>query len=102
MLKRCRIAAVILVIAIAGVSAHAEDDPAKPEDEQKVQWDMVSDTVMTTLNKANALIQLKRKLKMTLEKPNTGEQYAINAIGQKVPTRTALKSATSLHNEEPL
>ena len=90
---------VILVVLIAGacVSSYAE------EDEQKAKGlDMVSDTVATAFNKANALLAGKLDITMSLDKPNTEEHFATNAIGQKVPKSTAVRSAGSLHNDQPL
>lgn len=94
---RCKIAILVVLIVGASVLSYAE------EAEQKAQGlDMVSDTVATAFNKATALLSGKLEITMSLDKPNTEEQFTINAIGQKVPKSTAIRSAGSLHNDDPL
>ena len=91
----------MLVLMAAGLCLQAFADEER--DKPKAQgWDMVSDTVATTFNKANALVSGNLELKMSLDKPGTGQEFTRNAIGQKVPKNTATKSAGSLHNDEPL
>ncbi|MBU0604839.1 MAG: hypothetical protein KKH77_00970 [Candidatus Omnitrophica bacterium] len=94
---RCKIAIFVVLIVEACVLSYAE------EAEQKAQGlDMVSDTVATAFNKATALLSGKLEITMSLDKPNTEEQFTTNAIGQKVPKSTAIRSAGSLHNDDPL
>ena len=97
-----RYEAAILTILIVGacVSSYAEETG---QDEQKAQGlDMVSDTVKTALSKANALLTGNLDITMSLDKPNTEEQFTRDAIGRKVPKSTAVSSAGSLHNDQPL
>jgi hypothetical protein len=69
--------------------------------DRTVNWDMVSDTVSTTFNKANAI--LSGNLDVEMDKPQQDKvEYTTNAIGQRVPKATAVKAAGSLHNDEPL
>ncbi len=89
---------LVSALLLIGVSIIAYAD-----DEQKAQGlDMVSDTVATAFNKANALLAGKLDITMSLEKPDTEEQFTTNAIGQKVPKASAIKSSGSLHNDQPL
>jgi len=93
-----RYAAVAAVLITAGLcfSAQAEEkDAAKG-------LDMVSDTVAAAFSKANALLSGNLDITMPPKKPDTKEQSTINALGQRVPKTTAIKSAGSLHNDEPL
>ena len=93
----CKI--VLAFVLIAGLCGLANAE----EEKQKAKGlDMVSDTVATAFNKANALLAGKLDITMSLDKPNTEEQFTTNAIGQKVPKATAVKSAGSLHNDQPL
>ncbi|MCX5677735.1 MAG: hypothetical protein NTY76_01345 [Candidatus Omnitrophica bacterium] len=88
--------AAALIIAGLCFSAQAEEkDTAKG-------LDMVSDTVAAAFSKANALISGNLDVTMSLDKPDTKEQSTTNALGQRVPKSTAIKSAGSLHNDEPL
>lgn len=86
-----------MLIAGTAVSAYAEE-----RKEAAKGLDMVSDTVTTAFNKVNALLAGKLDITMSPEKPNTEEQFTTNAIGQKVPKSTAIKSAGSLHSDQPL
>lgn len=63
---------------------------------------MVSDTVAAAFSKANALLSGNLDITMSLEGPDTEEQFTTNVLGQRVPKSTAVKSAGSLHNDEPL
>lgn len=77
--------------------------PCCADDEQKAQGlDMVSDTVATTFNKVNALLEGKLEVTMSPDKTDTVEEFTTNAIGQKVPKTSAIKSSGSLHNDQPL
>lgn len=93
---RYSVIAAVLITAGLCFSAKAE------EKEAAKGLDMVSDTVTAAFSKANALLSGNLDITMSLEKPDTGEQFTTNALGQKVPKSTALKSAGSLHNDEPL
>ena len=75
---------------------------AEEKKEEAKGLDMVSDTVATAFNKANALLAGKLEFTMSPDKPNIEEQFTRNAIGQKVPKATAVKSAESLHNDRLL
>lgn len=87
----------VLIIVGLSFSAHADE-----EKQEAKGLDMVSDTVATAFNKANALLAGKLDITMSLEKPNTEEQFTTNAIGQRVPKSTAVKSAGSLHDDQSL
>jgi len=83
---------------IAGlcVSAGAEEkEPVKG-------LDMASDIVTAVFDKTNAFLQGNLVITMPADKPDTGQRFITNAIGQKVPASTAVKSAGSLHNDEAL
>lgn len=90
--------AAVLITAGLCLSAQAEEKEAA----KAKGLDMVSDTVATAFSKANALLSGNLDVTMSLEKPDTREQSTTNAIGQRVPKSTAIKSAGSLHNDEPL
>ena len=101
----------LIFMGIYCLTAHAEEKQQvkeqKPVEQQKQQpdakgLDMVSDTVASVFDKANALLSGNLEVTMDKEKENTAVQYERNAIGQKVPKSTAVKSAGSLHNDEPL
>lgn len=92
---------IILLVAGISLSAYADEDK-KPDDNRQVKLDMVSDTVSTAFSKVNAVLQWNMDVTMSPEKGNAPQQYTINAIGQKVPKATAVKSASSLHNDQPL
>jgi hypothetical protein len=94
-----RIMLTALVLFGIVFSAHADEEQDKPKAQG---WDMVSDTVAQTFNKANALLTGNLDLKMALNKPASGDEFTRNAIGQKVPKGTAVKSAGSLHSDQPL
>ena len=90
---------IVIVMLVVGVCGLAYAD----EEKQKAQGlDMVSDTVATAFNKANALLAGNLDFTMSLDKPNTEEQFTTNALGQKVPKATAVKSAGSLHSDQSL
>lgn len=93
---RYRGIAVVIITAGLCLSAGAE------EKEAAKGLDMVSDTVATAFNKANALLSGNLDVTMSLEKPDTEEQFTTNALGQRVPKTTAIKSAGSLHSDGPL
>ena len=76
---------------------------AKSEEKQQAKGlDMVSDTVSTAFNKVNSLLAGNLEITMSSEKPDTTQQFIVNAIGKKVPRATAIKSGSSLHNDQPL
>lgn len=93
-----RVAALIppLILAMCAVSC-ADDGETKAKG-----LDLVSDTVASVFNKTSALLSGNLEVTMSPEKADTADQYTTNAIGQKVPKSTAIKSAGSLHNDEPL
>lgn len=91
--------ALVVALLVIGPASWSCAD----ENQQKAKGlDMVSDTVATTFKKATALLEGKLEVTMSLDKTNTTTQFSTNAIGQKVPKATAIKSAGSLHNDEPL
>ena len=85
-----------LIIGLC-VQAYAAD-----EKQDAKGLDMVSDTVSTVFNKANALLSGNLEVTMSKDKADTSGQYTTNAIGQRVPKATAVKSAGSLHGDDPL
>jgi hypothetical protein len=91
-------------LIISALPARAEDKSAQQQSDKAqgvVNWDMVSDTVSTTFDKANAI--LAGNLEVTMpKKVEKKDDYTINAMGQRVPKATAVKAAGSLHNDEPL
>ena len=90
--------AAVAALLFIGIS-----NPVYADDQQKAQGlDMVSDTVATAFNKANALLAGNLDITMSPDKPATEEQFTTNAIGQRVPKTTAVKSSGSLHNDQPL
>ncbi|MCM8790476.1 MAG: hypothetical protein NC938_02100 [Candidatus Omnitrophica bacterium] len=90
----CCVASCATVIA-------GEDGQSHYQEEVK-GLDLVSDTVALVFNKANAILTGNLDIDMSKDRQNTEGQYIRNAIGQKVPASTAVKSAGSLHNDEPL
>ena len=87
--------ALLVIVFFCGFAESEEKREAKG-------LDMVSDTVVTAFSKANALLAGNLEITMSLEKPDTEQQFTVNAIGKKVPRFTAVKSGSSLHNDEPL
>ncbi len=78
------------------VSAYAEE-------EDKVKGlDIVSDTVSTAFDKVNALLAGKLEITMAPDAPDNKDQFTTDATGRRVPKATAVKSAGSLHNDQPL
>lgn len=90
---------VAVTIAFCGIAGASDDADKKPG--SQMNWDMVSDTVATTFDKANALLSGNLDIKMD-KKTEERAGYTVNAIGQRVPRKTAVKAAGSLHNDEPL
>ena len=103
-----RVAIVFIILLLCGTAIYAADDKAgsnKPAAEPKAQsLDMVSDTVEGVFNKANALLAGDLEITMSKDKDReaAAKDFTINAMGQKVPTRTAIKSGSALHNDDPL
>lgn len=73
---------------------------AQPQPQAK-GLDLVSDVVADAFSKTNALLtgNLEIAMERKIDKPG---DYTINAIGQRVPGSTAIKSGSSLHNDNPL
>lgn len=97
-IKVMRMGAVTVLLAIGACSSSYADEVK----EKAKGLDMVSDTVATAFNKVNALLAGKLEITMSPDKPNIEDQFETNAIGQKVPKETAVKSAGALHNDQPL
>lgn len=98
-----KIAILTMLIIGACASSYAEEKTQKEQKEQKAQGlDLVSDTVASVFNKANALLAGDLEVTMDKDNTNTEEQFTRNALGQKVPKSTAVGSAGSLHNDQPL
>jgi len=76
--------------------------PARSEDDGPVRYDVVSDTVGSIWDKANALMTGQLEITMTDNKRERPDDFTRDAIGRKVPKATAVKSAGSLHNDQPL
>ena len=98
----------IIFIIILSAAAHAEDSGSQqqPQEQkqkppQEVKLDMVSDTVTTVFSKANAILAGNMEITMP-KKVEDRDSYTINAMGQRVPKATAIKSGGSLHNDQPL
>ena len=85
-----------LVMMFISVSAYSDDKP-----QQEVNLDMVSDTVGTVFNKANAILAGNLEVTMS-KKVDKRDDYTINAMGQRVPKATAINTGGALHNDEPL
>lgn len=108
--KAKALAAALIVSVICCMASHAEEkqkpqEQTQPEQKQQPDakgLDMVSDTVASVFSKANALLAGNLEITMSKDKENAEDKYTRNAIGQKVPKSTAVKSAGSLHNDEPL
>lgn len=98
MRKSAVFAAIIMFWCAA---AFAGDDKPEPKAQS---LDMVSDTVAGCFKKANALLAGELEITMNKDgdKKAAKEDFTINAMGQKVPTRTAIKSGSALHNDDPL
>ena len=66
--------------------------------------DMVTDTAVGLVRKANALLEGKLEVTMSkdADKIAAAEGYTVNAIGMKVPKSTAVKDGDSLHSNQPL
>lgn len=95
--------ALIIVLSLTALPAHAADDGSSEAAEPETKGlDMVSDTVASVFNKTNALLRGNLEITMSKDGQDTGQSYTTNAIGQRVPSSTAVKSAGSLHNDEPL
>ena len=98
-----RIVIAFIILSTLGAAICLADD--KPAAEPKAQsLDMVSDTVAGVFNKANALLAGDLEITMSKDKDREAatKDFTINAMGQKVPTRTAIKSGSALHNDDPL
>jgi type II secretory pathway pseudopilin PulG len=97
---------IMLIIGTTVLPSYAEEKAQKDQKDQKEQkaqgLDMVSDTVAAVFGKANALLAGDLEVTMDKDKTNTEEQFTRNALGQKVPKSTAVGSAGSLHNDQPL
>jgi len=100
---------IIIAVIVMTVSICAADDDqssqAQQPTAQKAQGlDMVSDTVASVFDKANALLSGNLEVTMSKEKDKAAAQnnFERNAMGQKVPKATAVKSGGSLHNDQPL
>jgi hypothetical protein len=101
MLRMSLIGIVFFLGFAAACVADGKPDNSKPQ--PKAQGlDMVSDTVSGVFNKANALLAGDLEITMPKDERAAKEDFTINAMGQKVPTRTAIKSGSALHNDDPL
>ena len=108
MSTKIRSAIMVMIIGTCALAYAADEkqdeqkQAAQKQQQDAKGLDMVSDTVASVFDKANALLSGNLEVTMDKEKENTTVQYERNAIGQKVPKSTAVKSAGSLHNDEPL
>lgn len=97
-------ALALAIFALIGAGSCAADDRPGDAKPKAQGLDMVSDTVAGVFNKANAL--LSGDLEITMSKDKDIEavkrDFTINAMGQRVPTRTAIKSGSALHTDDPL
>ncbi|MFH1189915.1 MAG: hypothetical protein V1682_04425 [Candidatus Omnitrophota bacterium] len=93
---------ITVVVALPSYTEEEEEEEQQQPQQKAKGLDMVSDTVTTVLGKANALLAGKLELTMSADKPNTEDQFTTDAIGRKVPKSTAINSAGSLHNDQPL
>jgi hypothetical protein len=98
-----KIALLWLAMMLMSISAYADDKQQQQQDkpQQEVKLDMVSDTVGQVFNKANAILSGNLEVTMS-KKVDKRDDYTINAMGQRVPKKTAIKSGGALHNDEPL
>ncbi len=87
------------MMLVAVFSAYAQDDKQDAKG-----LDMVSDTVASVFSKANALLSGNLEVTMSKEEDKVvrAQEYTTNAIGQKVPKSSSIKSAGALHNDQPL
>lgn len=94
-----KVALLVVMMLAAGFSAHAQD-----EKQDAKGLDMVSDTVTSVFNKANALLSGTLEVTMSKEEDKAvrAQEYTTNAIGQKVPRSSSIKSGGALHNDQPL
>ena len=106
-LRRVNIFVIVLSLAICAVgwaeeeatdtTAAAAEKPAEP----KVKGlDMVTDVVGDVGNKAVALVSGNLSVEMEPGKDKTMNKndYTYNALGQRVPKKTATKTGGALHN----
>lgn len=106
--------AAILTVCVAGLcradtgpqkqGAQVQQDQAqagKTKQPEAKNLDLVSDVVADAFAKTNAL--LTGNLEITMDrKTDKRDDYTINALGQRVPKSTAIRSGSSLHNDDPL
>lgn len=80
----CRLAAAIIVILGGCCLANAEDDKTKGVE-------MVPETAVTILKKANAFFAGNLEWTMPAGKDKYKNDYTVNAMGNKVPAATLKK-----------
>lgn len=92
---KCKVMAVfVLVVGIVlARAAHAEE---KKQDVKGL--DIVSDTAVAILKKADAFLNGQLEITMSKEgdKSKIEKDYTTNVLGQKVPKATAVKSGRAL------
>ena len=101
-LSAARAVLTLFLILPACFAAYADEKGQEPVRQDAKGLDMVSDTVAAAFSKTNALLSGNLEITMPDDPGRDPDGYARNAIGQKVPKSTALRSASSLHNDEPL
>jgi len=96
-MKYIKILVVVISLAVCTMGWAEDETPTQP----KVKGlDLATDVVGDVTNKAGAL--LRGDLVITME-PGTDpalkkDEYTYNALGQKVPKKTAIKTGRALHN----
>jgi hypothetical protein len=98
MMKYAKIMIVVMSLAICAVG-WAGDDTVSGDKPAEKGVGLVED-VSGVMNKATALLSGNLEMTMELNKNRPSkDDYTYNALGQRVPKRTATKTGGALHNQ---
>lgn len=86
---------MITVIGLGSSLYAASDDP-------EIRYDYVTDTAKSIVDKAAALLTGDLDVQAGPQDKSSPKDYTRDAIGRRVPKSTAVKSAGSLHSDQPL
>jgi len=100
---RCvMISIVVLSLAVCGIGWSADETTTadKPAEPKVKGLDMITDVVGDVGNKAVALVSgnLSVEMEPASDKKINKSDYTYNALGQRVPKKTATKTGGALHN----
>lgn len=88
---------IFFIFLLIGSWVFAEDESGGV-----IKYDYVTDTASSIVDKASALLTGDLDIKAGPKEKGDPAAYTRDAIGRKVPKSTAVKSAGSMHSDQPL